>query len=464
MGASANSFFNSLWEQAAAEGITVLVSAGDSGAAGCDSSSATKATHGRGVNGICSTPYSTCVGGTRFNDTASPSLYWSNTTGSNGESALSYIPEIVWNESGSTGLWSTGGGISTVYPKPSWQAGKGVPADGKRDVPDVSLTAAGHDSYLVGVWGALYGISGTSAASPSFAGIMAITAQKAAARLGNANPELYHLAAVQSSGGAAVFHDVTSGNNTVPGVTGFSAAAGYDQSTGWGSVDADKLVTAWGAAPPPPTPTLSLTLSSASVALAKTGSTIKVTTAVGGGLSSAISLSVSGRPSGLTASFSPKSIASPGSGTSTLTLTPASTLAPGSWNLTVSGAAGSVTHTASLAVSLPGLAMTLTPQATSLARGNTLQIKLATTAESGFNSVLSLAVTGLPAGVTAVFAPTKIAAPGTGSSTLTLTASKTATLGSAKITVKVTGTGFSGSAVVPLSLVATSSTTRAHRL
>ena len=127
----------------------MLVSAGDSGAAGCDSSSATKATQGRGVNGMCSTPYSTCVGGTEFNDTANPSLYWSSTTGANGESALGYIPENAWNESGSSGLWSTGGGVSTVYAKPSWQTGHGVPADGKRDVPDVALTAAGHDSYLV---------------------------------------------------------------------------------------------------------------------------------------------------------------------------------------------------------------------------------------------------------------------------------------------------------------------------
>ena len=184
-----------------------------------------------------------------FNDTANPSLYWSSTTGANGESALSYIPENVWNESGSSGLWSTGGGVSTVYAKPSWQTGHGVPADGKRDVPDVALTAARHDSYLVGVWGALYGISGTSAASPSFAGIMALVAQKAAARLGNANPELYHLANAQYSGGPAVFHDIISGSNSVPGVTGFSATAGYDQTTGWGSVDAEKLVTAWGSAP-----------------------------------------------------------------------------------------------------------------------------------------------------------------------------------------------------------------------
>lgn len=464
LGASANSFLNALWEQAAAEGISVFVSAGDSGAAGCDASSATKATQGRAVNGICSTPYSTCVGGTEFNDTANPSLYWNSSTGTNGLSARSYIPENVWNESGSSGLWSTGGGVSTVYSKPSWQSGLGIPADGKRDVPDVALTAAGHDAYLVGVWGALYGISGTSAASPSFAGIMALVEQKAAARLGNANPELYKLATAQhSSGGAAVFHDVTSGNNSVPGVTGFAAGAGYDQTTGLGSVDAEKLVTAWsGSSTPAPSPALGLTLSSSSLKLAKTGVTTTLTTAGSGGFSSAVSLSVSGLPTGLTASFKPASIASPGAGSSVLTLTPGTTITPGSWNLTVTASGESLTRTASLAVALPGLGMSLTPASTTLARGGTLSISLRTTAAGGFNSAVSLGVTGLPAGVTAKFAPASIVAPGTGSSTLTLTASKTATLGAAKIEVTISGGGIAGSAAVSFTVAATA--TAAHAL
>jgi subtilase family serine protease len=100
LGASGNAFLNALWQQAAAEGITVLVSAGDSGAAGCDAPTAIKATRGRGVNGMCSPPYSTCVGGTEFNEGANNSRYWSNTNGSSGLSALGYIPEVAWNESG----------------------------------------------------------------------------------------------------------------------------------------------------------------------------------------------------------------------------------------------------------------------------------------------------------------------------------------------------------------------------
>jgi pseudomonalisin len=234
LGSSGNSFISNLWQQAAAEGITVLVSSGDSGAAGCDTPSATKATDGRAVNGLCSSPYNVCVGGTEFNDTKNSTLYWasSNAGGTQG-SALGYIPEIVWNESGSSGLWASGGGASSIYGKPSWQTGTGVPADGRRDVPDVSLSAASHDGYLIYMNGSLLAVGGTSAAAPSFAGLMALVAQSTGARQGNANPHLYALASKQHSGGAAVFHDITSGNNSVAGVTGYNAGAGYDWPPAW---------------------------------------------------------------------------------------------------------------------------------------------------------------------------------------------------------------------------------------
>jgi subtilase family serine protease len=95
--------------------------------------------------------------------------------------------------------------MSTLYGKPAWQSGTGVPADGKRDVPDVSLTAAGHDGYLIVQNGGLYVVGGTSAAAPSFAGIMSLVEQNSANRQGNANPVLYALASRQRAGGAAVF-------------------------------------------------------------------------------------------------------------------------------------------------------------------------------------------------------------------------------------------------------------------
>ena len=259
MGTTENAFFNSLWAQAAAQGITVFVSAGDSGAAGCDDPTSLSGT-GKGVSGLASTPYNVAVGGTEFNEGAGS--YWNASNGSNGASVISYIPETAWNESGSaifcpadvapcTGLWASGGGISSVYGKPVWQAGPGVPADGKRDLPDVALTSASHDGYRVRSQNAWYLFSGTSASTPAFAGIMALIVQKTGQRQGNANTRFYQLADAQNTpGGPAVFHDITSGNNNVPGVTGYSAAAGYDLVTGLGSVDATQLVNNWVAFPP----------------------------------------------------------------------------------------------------------------------------------------------------------------------------------------------------------------------
>jgi pseudomonalisin len=354
LGSSGNGFLNSLWQQAAAEGITVLVSSGDNGAAGCDSPSVASATHGRGVNGLCSTPYSTCVGGTEFDDVSTPSLYWSPSNASATQaSALSYIPEITWNESApGYGLWSSGGGASIVYAKPSWQTGTGVPADGKRDVPDVSLSSAGHDGYLIYQEGSLYVVGGTSAASPSFAGIMALVVQHAAARQGNANIAFYSLASKQEAGGAAVFHDITSGNNSVPGQLGFNAKAGYDQATGLGSVDALVLVNHFGDATPPPVPVFHVTASANSVIVpAASNKSATLSVAVSGGFNAAVSFSITGLPSGVSATFTPATLSAPGSGSSVLKITAARSAKVGMHSVTVSAASsGSTTQKMTLAV------------------------------------------------------------------------------------------------------------------
>ena len=133
-----------------------------------------------------------------------------------------------------------------------------------RYLPDVSLTAAGHDGYIIEQEGGLYVVGGTSASSPSFAGIMAIVDQHTGTRNGNPNSRFYPLAAQAP----AVFHDVTTGTNAVPcaggssgcstksGVghmNGYSAGAGYDLATGLGSVDANNLATYWSNVTPPPT-------------------------------------------------------------------------------------------------------------------------------------------------------------------------------------------------------------------
>ena len=249
-------------QKANALGITWLASSGDSGAAGCDADGVI-ATQGLGVSLPASVPEVTAVGGTEFNEGAGN--YWSAGNGPNGGSALSYIPETSWNDTVVTGMLSaSGGGASAVYPKPAWQTGAGVPNDGARDVPDVSMNASdAHDPYAVVTLGQLIGVGGTSASAPSFAGVVALLNQyvvenqvQAKPGLGNINPKLYSLAA---GGAADLFHDVTTGSNMVPcrakspncseGQFGYQAGPGYDLVTGLGSVDAYNLVVAWGGIP-----------------------------------------------------------------------------------------------------------------------------------------------------------------------------------------------------------------------
>ncbi len=298
--------------QANAQGQTVLLASGDTGAADCDSSTSTttiqSATHGLAVDYPGSSVYVTDLGGSEFmgDGTAlSPQTgagtYWS-ANGSNDviTSAKSYIPEMAWNDTefsisqGPTGgLSGGGGGVSELWKKPSWQTGvPGIPADGFRDVPDVSLNSSpDHDamlyctqiqttgsgtSYVSSCQANSFRVSdagqtdnnnltaagGTSFAAPSFAGLLAIIEQKigSGGGLGNINPQIYSLAA-NATTYASSFHDITSGNNQVPctagspncgttgtnNVIGYVAATGYDQATGLGSVDANAFATSFAA-------------------------------------------------------------------------------------------------------------------------------------------------------------------------------------------------------------------------
>ncbi len=445
LGSSANSFLNNLWQQAAAEGITVLIAAGDSGAAGCDSASSATAVDGPAVNGICSTPYSTCVGGTEFNDSSNPSAYWSSTSNPATQgSALQYIPEMVWNESGAmqggSDLWAGEGGASSIYSKPAWQTGPGVPADGMRDVPDVSATAAGHDGYAIYLNNQLCAVAGTSASTPSLAGVMAMVVEKTGARQGNANPTLYSLATSQQSGGVAVFHDVTTGNNSVPGVTGFSAGPGYDQGSGVGSVDAAMLVNNW---PTGSGSGLQVNLSSTSISMAQGGSgSVNVTLGVSGGFNSTVSLSATGLPAGVTASFTPASLAAPGSGVSALSLNAGSQAVAGSYTIQVTANGGTLTENASLNVTITppaGFTLSMATPSVTVAQGGVAMDGVNVAVSGGFNNMVGLSATGLPAGVTATFTPASLAAPGSGASTLTLSAGAQAVAGN--YTIQITANG-----------------------
>jgi hypothetical protein len=308
LGTTGNAFYNSLWKQAVAQGITVIVATGDNGAAGCDNAnSGNPAAQGPAVNGAASTPYNVAVGGTQFADSGTESTYWSLANAADFSSAIGYIPEAAWNSSCDPGqpvtasnctlgntnfdLLSSSGGASTVYmPKPSWQSGTGVPADGARDIPDVALAAfsgpSGHDEYVYcfslfgtpcqlngtnGVTG-LTIVGGTSASTPAMAGILALVEQKNGVYQGQINYVLYKLAQSNScdsskqtnptSQNSCIFYDVTTGNNSVPCVggspgcssqtagkngllNGFTAGPGYDLVTGLGSLNAANLANNW---------------------------------------------------------------------------------------------------------------------------------------------------------------------------------------------------------------------------
>jgi hypothetical protein len=347
LGTAGNQFWNAVWEQAAAEGISAFVSAGDGGSAGCDNfDTAAEARDGLAVSGDASTPFNIAVGGTDFGGNFfNPAQFWSATNDPTTQgSALSYIPELPWNDSCANSLLAfigagtdpiavcnsplganflgiaggSGGASSCIssdgrhissctggYPKPSWQAGPGVPADKVRDIPDVSLLASN------GFLGSFYiiceadlspngmcdlnppfedfaGFGGTSVSSPAFAGILALVNQKTHSRQGNANFVFYKLAAGQNAASCnvnageiltsqpaanCIFNDITADTNAVPcatgspncategsdpiGVlTGYNAGAGYDLATGLGSVNATNLVNNWKSITFTPTVTL----------------------------------------------------------------------------------------------------------------------------------------------------------------------------------------------------------------
>jgi phosphodiesterase/alkaline phosphatase D-like protein len=336
-GAAGNAAINSLWQQGATEGITIFVASGNQGSAGCDGGGTQPdgATRGLAVNGASSTPYNVAVGGTDLNWINSSASYWNSTNATNGSSAKGYIPEVPWNRTcvsnavddaiggtalgfdeeqtcqallnneldldlvtvaGGTGgvsACTTPGGTTPAtctggYAKPLWQTGAGVPADGKRDVPDLSLFASGGtlnsaypicdsdkapctSSNVSEVF--VNSVGGTSAASPAMAGIMALVNQKMGSAQGNANAAFYALAARDTrsscdsvsvgNGNACNFYDITTGSIAVPCIpnspnctvhhagdavgiiNGYKSTLAYDLATGLGSVNAGNLVNNW---------------------------------------------------------------------------------------------------------------------------------------------------------------------------------------------------------------------------
>ena len=371
--------YTNVWAQAAAQGISVMVASGDSGVAGCQRASDSTGTI-VGVNGLGSSPYATCVGGTQFLDTDNPSNYWNSTNDpTTKKSVKGYIPEAAWNESGAvpggSELWGTGGGTSILFARPPWQNVVGLPKDNTRWVPDVSLASATHTPYLIvqghttGTSG-LSGVGGTSASSPSFAGIVALLSQRAGGRLGTMNPLLYSVGRAQYgvtnasapatlAAGTPAFHDITTGDNSVPGLTGYAAGPGYDAATGLGSVDAAALASAL-PAPAPGTTDFGLGASPATPVLPAGGSVDVSLTFYQSGTADAdavATVTVAGLPTGVTAEFRPGNPADTTAGVlsrtqpGTLTLS-ASGAAAGTYRLDITATSGSVVRRIALFVTV----------------------------------------------------------------------------------------------------------------
>jgi subtilase family serine protease len=353
---------------------------------------------------------------------------------------------------------SSGGGITPdKIAIPAWQQLSGVINSSNkgsttlRNGPDVSAnanytfyTCSDQTTCLANEYG------GTSFAAPMWAGYIALVNQQLASQgekpIGFINPTIY--AQNVTSSYAADFHDITSGTSG-----SYSAVTGFDLVTGWGSPNSGLLAALAGSTTTQPGFTLSASPASVSIAQGATGSTTITSTATGG-FDSAVTLTASGLPTGVTAAFSPASIT--GSGSSTLTFTVGSTATAGTYSITVTGTSGSTTETTTVSLTVTssggtsGFSVTASPTSLSVARSSSGTVTVTTAVTGGFSSAISLSASGLPSGVTATFSPSSIT--GAGSSTLTLKASSSATTGSKTVTITAKSGSTSHTTTVTLTV------------
>ncbi len=363
--------------------------------------------------------------------------------------------ETAWADSG--------GGISPdSIPIPSWQKLSGVITSTNkgsttlRNGPDVSANAnftfyvcADQTTCTANDYG------GTSFATPMWAGYLALANEQAATNgdtIGFINPILYPAALTSSYG--TYFHDITSGScGTYSGITG------YDLCSGWGSPNTTGIINLL-AGSATPSFTLSASPSSLSITQGNSG-TSTITVADAGGFTGSVTLAASGLPTGVTAAFG----TNPTTGTSVLTLTASSTASTGTSTVTITGTSGSLTATTTIALTVsatatPNFTIAASPASVTVTQGANGTSTITITSTGGFNSATTLSATGLPTGVTAAFStnPVTPAANGSATSTLTLTASSTATVGAATVTITGTSGSLTHSTTIALTVNASSGT------
>jgi subtilase family serine protease len=349
--------------------------------------------------------------------------------------------ETAWTDSG--------GGISPdKIAIPSWQQLSGVINSSNkgsttlRNGPDVSAnanfsfyTCADQTTCLANEYG------GTSFAAPMWAGYIALVNQQLVANgkstIGFLNPTIYSQNVTSSY--AADFHDISSGTSG-----SFSAVSGYDLVTGWGSPNSGLISALTGSGTQNPSFSLSASPTSLSVAAGSSG-TSTITSTVSNGFDSAVTLSASGLPSGVTVGFSPSSIT--GAGSSTASFTVASTATAGTYSITITGTSGSATSTATVALTVTtttqkgAFTVSVSPTSGSLDQGQSGYAVVTTSVSGGFTSAISFSATGQPSGVTVSFSPASIAAPGSGSTHMNISVSRSAKTGTYPLTVTASGGG-----------------------
>jgi subtilase family serine protease len=409
-----NATTEQIFKEYIAQGQSVLQASGDSGA------------YKNGVMPPSDDPNLTVVGGTDL-----------TTNGADGP----WQAETAWSGSG--------GGVSTGYAIPSYQAGVSMASNGgsktMRNIPDLGMLA-NPSIYLIQNNGQAIIVGGTSAAAPLWGGFVALANQQAAAnskaRVGFLNPLVYAIG--ESSNYSADFNDIRSGNDS-----GFNAVTGYDLTTGWGSPAGQHLIndlTATATA----APTASFTLSSSPAALtvkqAGSGSST-ITVAPQNGFSGTVSLALSGLPSGVTAVLSATSTKT----TATLTFTANATATVGTYPVKITGTSGTLssTTTITLTVVAPGFTLATSPASLTVPRSSSASNTITVTGVNGFSGSVALTVGTLPSGLTASFSP----ATTTTSSKLTFAASSTAAAGTYSVTV--TGTSGTLKATTTVSVTVT---------
>ncbi len=459
LGTANNKVLNDYWQQAATEGMAVVVSTGDSGSANCDNNNTEKtAINGLQVSGFSSTPYNIAVGGTDYNSLIAGFTTYVNTSNNSlYGSAKGYIPESTWNDSttmdttvsanipaldpmNATNIIAGGGGVSACststtvgsctsgYAKPSWQRGAGVLADGARDVPDVSLFAGngfdgaawlvctddpvtggttGQTANCTGTSFSFYGFGGTSTSAPAFAGILALVQQKIGSRLGPAAKNLYDL--FNGTHASAVFHDTTVGNNSVVCTAGTPDCKSYPGGnflTGYDTTSGYDLATGMGSADVTQLVnfwatatgggTATVTVAPSATAITSVQS-LTVTVTVAGSLGTATgTVTLSG------GGYSSSPTALSATGTASFTIA-AGTLQPGTDTLTAtySGDPTYATTSGTADVTVTNLAYTLSAtKPAAVTRGNSVTSTVTVSSSNGYvgSVAVSCAVTTSPTG------------------------------------------------------------------